>query len=124
MSEQKQQNQTNGQKLQSILTDTLFASPEHVSDIKQVLEIMRNKGQALREEQIQALVLLETMGENKTLHPDKNPYKGIVKAIKEEYKISVVNPSFYLDTIEELVPKPPKPIIMTERGRPVQVGGR
>lgn len=116
--------QTNGQKMQSILTDTLFAAPEHVSDIKQVLEVMKFKGQALREEQIQAIVLLEQMGENKVLHPKGNPYKGLVKAIKEEFKIAVVNPSFYLDTIEELVPKPPKPVIITDRGKPVQVGGR
>lgn len=116
--------QTNGQALQSVLTDVLFAAPEHVSDIKQVLEVMKNKGQALRQEQIVALVLLEQMGENKFLHPNGNPYKALVKAIKEEFKISVVNPSFYLDTIEELVPKPPKPIIITERGKPVQVGGR
>lgn len=114
---------TNGKVMQEIFNDTLFASPESVSDIKQVLEIMRDKGQALREEQIQALILLQQMGENKMLHPDGNPYAGIIKEITGKYKIAVVNPAFYLDTIEELVPKPPKPIILTERGKPVTVHG-
>ena len=120
----EQNKQTNGQVMQSILTDTLFAAPEHISDIKQVLEVMTAKGQNLRQEQIRALILLKKLGENEFLHPNGNPYKDIIKAIEEKYKVAVVNPAYYLDTIEELVPKPPKPIILTERGKPINVGGR
>lgn len=116
--------QTNGQIMQSVLTDALFAAPEHVSDIKQVLEVMAKKGQHLREEQIRGLILLKQLGENKLLHPNGNPYKAIIDAIESKYKVAVVNPSYYLDTIEELVPKPPKPVILTDRGKPMQVGGR
>ena len=114
---------TSGQTMQDVISDTLFAAPEHISDIKQVLEIMENKGKDLREEQIKALIYLQKLGENKYLHPNGNPYKDIIKAIEAKYKVAVVDPRYYLDTIEELVPKPPKPIILTERGGRAQVVG-
>lgn len=118
---------TNGQLLQGVIGDNLFPEVQHISDVKQVLELMRAHGQNLREEQVRGLLLLEELGANKELHGDKNPYQGIIKAIKDTYKIAVVNPAYYLDTIEELIPKPPKPIILTERGgqaRVVNAGGR
>lgn len=120
----EKQIKTNGQILQNVIGDNLFPEVQSVSDVKQVLELMKETGQNLREEQIKALVLLEQLGENTFLHPDGNPYKKIIKEIQDKYKIAVVSPSYYLDTIEELIPKPPKPIIMTERGKPVTVGGR
>ena len=120
----EKQVKTNGQILQGVIGDNLFPEVQNVSDVKQVLELMKETGQNLREEQVKALVLLEQLGENKFLHPEGNPYKKIIKEIQDKYKIAVVSPSYYLDTIEELIPKPPKPIIMTERGKPVTVGGR
>ena len=33
-----------------------------------------------------------------------------------EGKIHVASPDYYLDAIEALIPKPPKPIIMAEKG--------
>ena len=113
---------SNGQILQGVISDNLFPEVQHISDVKQVLEVMKDFGQELREEQIRALILLEEMGNNKNLHA-KNPYSQIIKAIKNEYKIAVVNPGYYLDTIEELIPKPPKPIIFTEKGKKIE-GGR
>lgn len=114
---------TSGQTMQDVISDTLFAAPEHISDIKQVLEIMQNKGQDLREEQVKGLIYLHKLGENKFLHPNGNPYKDIITSIEKKYKVAVVSPRYYLDTIEELVPKPPKPIILTERGGRAQVIG-
>ena len=122
--EDKRQVKSNGQVLQDVIGDNLFPEVQHISDVKQVLELMKETGQNIREEQIRAIILLEQLGENKFLHPDGNPYKSIIKEILDKYKVAVVNPSYYLDTIEELIPKPPKPIIMTERGKPVTVGGR
>lgn len=115
---------SNGQILQGVIGDNLFPEVTHVSDVKQVLELMKEVGQNLREEQIRALVMLQQLGENKLLHPDGNPYKQIVKDIQDKFKIAVVSPNYYLDTIEELIPKPPKPIILTERGKPMKVEGR
>lgn len=118
----------NGQMLQGVIGDNLFPEMQNISDVKQVLELQREHGQALREEQVRALILLETLGNNKELHGDKNPYLDIIKSITDKYKKAVVNPAYYLDTIEELIPKPPKPIILTERGGQAKVvnnaGGR
>lgn len=106
----------NADKLQSVISDDLFPSVNHISDVKQVIEEMTGKAQNLREEQIKGILLLEKLGGNKYLHGDKNPYKDILKYIKEGGKQAVASPEYYLDTIEALIPKPPKPIIMTEKG--------
>jgi len=34
-----------------------------------------------------------------------------------ESKVNVADPEYYLKTIEGLIPKPPKPIVMAEKGR-------
>ena len=115
--------QTNGQKLQSVIGDNLFPNVQHISDVKQVLELMKGTAQNLREEQIRAILLLQELGNNTFLHGEKNPYQDIIKKITGEYKVAVADPGYYLDTIEELIPKPPKPIIFAERGRVVG-GGR
>lgn len=105
--------QSNADKLQSVISDDLFPTVNHISDVKQVLEEMTLKAQSLREPQIKALLLLENLGENKYLH-EKNPYKALVKSILNDYKKGVANPEYYLDTIAELIPKPPRPILMSD----------
>lgn len=106
----------NAQKLQSVISDDLFPQVQHISDVKQVIEEMTGLSQNLREPQIKALLLLKRMGENKYLHPDGNPYKGIYEYITGKGKTHVANPDYYLDTIEALIPKPPKPVILAEKG--------
>lgn len=113
-------NSNNAEKLQSVISDDLFPNVQHISDVKQVIEEMTNKAQNLREPQIKAIILLQQMGENKYLH-EKNPYKDLIGSIMDGYKKGVADPDYYLDTIEALIPKPPKPVIMTEKG---VVGGR
>jgi ABC-type hemin transport system substrate-binding protein len=110
---------TNAEKLQSVIGDDLFPQVHHISDVKQVLEEMKDNAQDLREPQLKALILLEQMGKNQYLHGDKNPYKKLIEFIMTGKKL-VADPQYYIDTIEALIPKPPKPIIMaekTERGR-------
>lgn len=104
---------TNADKLQSVITDNLFPEVQHISDVKQVLEEMTTKAQELQPEQIRAILLLKQLGENKYLH-EKNPYENIVKFIMEG-KVLVADPGFYIETIEALIPKPPKPIVMAEK---------
>ena len=106
---------TNAEKLQSAISDDLFPQVQHISDVKQVIEEMKTNAQNLREPQIKALLLLKRMGENTYLHPDGNPYKKIVDFVMEG-KVHVANPDYYLDTIEALIPKPPKPVILAEKG--------
>lgn len=109
-------------KLQSVISDDLFPNIQHISDVKQVIEEMTLKAQNLREPQLKAIILLDKMGENKYLHGDTNPYEPLIKSILDQYKKSVADPEYYLDTIEALIPKPPKPVVVTDKG--VVNGGR
>lgn len=106
----------NGQKLQSVISDDLFPQVQHISDVKQVIEEMQSKSQNLREPQIQGLLYMMELGKNEYLHGDKNPYAHLYKYLTEKGKVAVGSPEFYLDTIEALIPKPPKPIVLAEKG--------
>lgn len=112
---------TNAEKLQSVISDDLFPNVQHISDVKQVIEEMTAKAQNLREPQLKAIILLDQMGKNTYLHGDKNPYEPLIKQLLDQYKKGVADPDYYLDTIEALIPKPPKPIVMAEKG---MVGGK
>lgn len=106
----------NAEKLQQAINDDLFPQVSHISDIKQIIEEMTGLAQNLREPQMKALILLDKMGENKYLHPNGNPYKELYKYIISEGKTHVADPNYFLDTIEALIPKPPKPILLAEKG--------
>ncbi|MBE3553574.1 MAG: hypothetical protein IMW85_00880 [Thermicanus sp.] len=105
-----------GEKLQSVIGDDLFPNVQNVSDVKQVLEFMEGVAQPIREEQVRAILLLQSLGENKRLHPT-NPYKPIIDKILNDFKKGVARTEVYLDTIEELIPKPPKPVILAEKAK-------
>lgn len=124
MEQQQQQQKTlkSANTVQDILGDNLFQQPVHVSDVKQVLESMRDVAQNISQDQLRAIVLLKQMGENKTIHTDGNPYESLINAILTDYKVAIANPAFYLDTIEELIPKPPKPIVFAPSGKQVNTG--
>lgn len=110
--------QRNADKIQSILSDDLFPNVQHVSDVKQVLEYMERVAQPISEEQLRAAILLETLGQNERLHGTENPYEWIIKRLigtaKEPglWKRAVAQTSVYLDTMQELIPKPPRPIVV------------
>lgn len=106
----------NGEKLQSVISDDLFPQVAHISDVKQVLEQMQGNAQNLREIQLKGLIFLQSLGENSYLHKGKNPYKGLDSLVKKDGKIAVASPDYFLDTIEALIPKPPKPIVLAEKG--------
>lgn len=116
-------NVDNANKIQSVINDDLFPTMQHVSDVKQVLEFMENVAAPLSEEQLRALLLLESLGNNKRLHGDKNPYKPIIDKLTGSYKRYVARTDVFLNTIEELIPKPPKPIILAD-GRPLGPKGK
>jgi hypothetical protein len=103
-------------KLQQVIGDDLFPSVQHVSDVKQVLEFMKPVSKPLREEQVRAILYLQDLGNNQELHPGGNPYKELIKMIVD-FRKDLSDPEFYIDTIEALVPKPPRPILMTGDGQ-------
>lgn len=116
-----QRNDTqNADKLQSVISDDLFPNVQHISDVKQVIDVMKSNSQNLREPQVKALLFLKKMGENEYLHGEKNPYDELYKYITVSGKKDVADPEYYLDTIEALIPKPPRPIVMA----PGDKGGR
>lgn len=106
----------NADKIQQVINDDLFPTMQNISDVKQVLEFMQGVSQSLSERQVKALIALEMMGANTRLH-DKNPYESITKKITDTYKKAVGETSVYLDTIEGLIPKPPKPVILAEKDK-------
>jgi hypothetical protein len=101
----------NADRIQSVINDDLFPNVQHVSDVKQVLEFMTDYAAPLSEGQVRAIILLEKLGENTRIHGKSNPYKRAVSRTET-----------YLETIEELIPKPPKPVIMTDSGRVIKPG--
>jgi hypothetical protein len=116
------ESQRNTERIQNVLTDDLFPNVQHISDVKQVLEYIENIAQAVSEGQLRAAILLEQMGNDKYLHPDGNPYHWIVDRLiggKEKgvyktgiWKKAVAPTSVFLDTLQELIPKPPRPIVV------------
>lgn len=112
----------NQEGIQSIISDDLFPNVQHISDVKQVLEFMENVAQPISEEQIRAAILLQTIGDNKRLHGETNPYAWLLdKLIGDKkagiWKKAVAPTSVYLDTMQELIPKPPRPLIVAPGGK-------
>lgn len=113
----------NANTIQDVITDQLFPNVQHISDVKQVLEYMENVAQPVSEDQLRAAILLETMGNNKRLHPDGNPYAWFVDRLigsKKEigvWKKVVAPTNVFLDTLQELIPKPPRPIVVAPGGK-------
>ncbi|MBY9082624.1 hypothetical protein KIH86_25360 [Paenibacillus sp. HN-1] len=112
----------NADTIQKVINDDLFPSVASVSDVKQVLEFMTDYAAPLSEEQIRAILLLEHLGANERLHGKVNPYSWIIKDITGKHKRAVSRTETFLRTIEELIPKPPKPIIFAD-GRPMKGRG-
>lgn len=111
-------NQKNADMIQSVLSDDLFPKLQNVSDVKQVLEYMENVAQPVSEHQLRAAILLIQLGKNERLHGEKNPYEWIVEKLigkgekAGQWKKAVAPTSVYLDTLQELIPKPPRPIVV------------
>lgn len=104
----------NAETLQSVITDNLFPEVQHISDVKQVLEEMQGNAQEMQEAQIRGIILLRKLGENSYLHGEGNPYEPIIEFIMKS-KVHVADPDYFIKTIEALIPKPPKPIVMAEK---------
>lgn len=112
----------NADKIQSVVNETIFSSVASVSDVKQVLTFMSDYAVPLSEEQLRGLLLLEHLGKNERLHGKTNPYREIVKKITTDYKRYVAKTETFLNTIEELIPKPPKPVIVAPDGKVHKIG--
>jgi hypothetical protein len=113
---------TNADDIQKAINSDLFpASAPQVDNVKQVLAFMEDVAQPISEDQVRSIILLTELGSNERLHGTKNPYEQIIKNIANIYKKAVAPTEVYLETIERLIPKPPKPIVMAEK---VEKGGK
>lgn len=106
----------NANKLQDVINDSLFPQTVQVADVKQVLDFMKKVTAPLREEQVRAILFLQELGDDRYIHPNGNPYSKLIESISK-YRDQLADPEFYIDTIEALVPKPPRPILMSEDGK-------
>jgi hypothetical protein len=106
---------SNADDIQKAINQDLFPTVQNTADVKQVLAFMEDVAQPISEDQVRAIILLTELGSNERLHDKKNPYDLIIKNIQTLYKKAVAPTEVYLETIERLVPKPPKPIVMAEK---------
>jgi hypothetical protein len=111
----------NADDIQKAINQDLFPTVQHTADMKQVLAFMEDVAQPISEDQVRGIILLTELGSNDRLHGTKNPYETIIKNISSLYKKAVAPTEVYLETIERMVPKPPKPIVMAEK---VDKGGK
>lgn len=113
----------NADRIQSVINDDLFPNVQSISDVKQVLDFMSDYAAPLSEDQLRAILLLDDWGRNERLHGKEHPYMPTITKIMTTYKRAVSRTEVFLRTIEELIPKPPKPIILAD-GTPVKGGKR
>lgn len=115
------QQQNKSQKsVQDIVGDNLFPHVAHISDVKQVVEEMTSKSQNLQQPQMRAIMLLMEMQSNEYLHGEEKPYQQYIDKLLKDFKPAAADPAFYLNLINELIPKPPKPIVVLPNGKAVQ----
>lgn len=91
--------------IQEVLKADLYseAAPK-VDGVKQVLDSLANKIQALSPEQMRAIGYLELLQARK-IHGGKKPYDALIKRIKDEAP-RVAPPGFFIRVIEALIPRP------------------
>jgi|GEM_PF-1097005 len=118
--EDAQQQNKKQKSVQDIVGDNLFPHVAHISDVKQVIEEMTDKSQHLQQPQMRAIMLLMEMQNNEYLHGEEKPYQQYIDKLLKEFKPAAADPAFYLNLINELIPKPPKPIVVLPNGKAVQ----
>lgn len=91
--------------IQGVLKDDLYsqAAPK-VDGVKQVLDSLANKIQALSPEQLRVIGYLEFLQARK-IHGGKKVYADLIKRIKDEAP-TVAPPGFFIRVIEALIPRP------------------
>lgn len=91
--------------LQKVITDDLYANPQPTIDgVKQVLDTLKNRIQALTPSQMQVIGYLRYL-QSRPLHNGQKPYEGIIEHIQNEAH-RVAPPGFFVRVIEALIPRP------------------
>lgn len=100
----------NGQRqvapdVQGTLSGDLYAQPVPTVDgVKQVLDTLKDRVQALSPGQMKLLGFLEYL-QSRPIHNGSKPYDGLIKHVRDE-AYRVAPPGFFIRVIEALIPRP------------------
>lgn len=91
--------------LQGVITGDLYSQPmPSVDGVKQVIEALADKVQALTPEQLKAVGYLRYL-QSRAIHNGEKVYQDIIDDIIKEAP-RVAPPGFFIRVIESLVPRP------------------
>lgn len=91
--------------IQGVLTGDLYSQPVPTVDgVKQVLDTLKDRVQALSPAQMQGIAYMEYL-QSRHLHKGERPYDHIIQTLREE-SYRVAPPGFFIRVIEALIPRP------------------
>lgn len=91
--------------IQGTLSADLYSQTEPTIDgVKQVLDTLKDRVQALSPRQMQAIGYLEHL-QSRPIHGGKKVYADLIKRIQNE-AFRVAPPGFFIRVIEALIPRP------------------
>lgn len=91
--------------LESIVNKDLYSNPmPQIDGVKQVLESLKDRVQALSPTQMQAIGYLEYL-QSRPIHGNNRPYNELIDRIQEQ-AYRVAPPGFFIRVIEALIPRP------------------
>lgn len=91
--------------LESIVNQDLYSNPmPQVDGVKQVLESLKDRVQALTPAQMQAIGYLEHL-QSRPIHGGNKPYTELIDRI-QNHAYRVAPPGFFIRVIEALIPRP------------------
>jgi hypothetical protein len=75
-----------------------------VDGVKQVLDTLKDRVQALSPTQMQGIAFLEYL-QSREIHKGQRPYDHIISTLRDE-SYRVAPPGFFIRVIEALIPRP------------------
>ncbi|MBU8764191.1 hypothetical protein KM868_11880 [Micrococcus luteus] len=91
--------------IQGVLSGDLYSQPVPTVDgVKQVLDTLKDRVQALSPAQMQGIAFLEHL-QSRPIHNGAKPYEHIIQTLREE-SYRVAPPGFFIRVIEALIPRP------------------
>lgn len=91
--------------LEGIVNQDLYSNPmPQIDGVKQVLETLKDRVQALTPTQMQAIGYLQHL-QQRQIHGSNKPYEELIDRI-QNHAYRVAPPGFFIRVIEALIPRP------------------
>lgn len=91
--------------IESVVNQDLYSNPmPQIDGVKQVLDSLKDRVQALTPAQMQAIGYLEYL-QQRPIHGNRKPYKELIDRIQDQ-AYRVAPPGFFIRVIEALIPRP------------------